>query len=160
MKVLSTGFIVALLACALLGASVARADLTGTYTGSFMCNWTNNDGSKDKEKTKGSTLKIIHNPINDTIDVDIDSTPYCGRVIDTKPDKKGVGMFIVVGTDGNPFNYNEMEFISWKTTGRARVKKKGVWIDGTSIGLCRGGWSRQSEEVPLGNFGFCNFLPF
>ena len=88
-----TTFAVMVLVGGLVGAPIARADLTGTYTGNFKCKWTNNDGSKDKESTKGSTLKIIHNQ-DDTIDVDIDGTPYCGRVIDTKPDKKGVGMFM------------------------------------------------------------------
>lgn len=152
------GPLAAVLAGVLSTAPLAHADLTGTYTGNFKCKWTNLDGSKEKETTKGSMLKVIHNQ-DDTIDVDIDETPYCGRVIDTNPDKKGVGMLIVVGTDGNPFNYNEMELISWKTTGRARVKKKGVWIDAVSIGECRGGWSRQSESVPTGNFGFCSFFP-
>jgi hypothetical protein len=159
MRTRTIGFVTAIIAGGLLGATTAHADLTGTYGGGFKCKWTSNDGSKDNETTKGSTLKIIHNP-DDSIDVDIDGTAYCGRVIATNPGKKGVGVFIVVGTDGNPNNYNEIEYISWKTTGKARVKKKGFWVDSASIGECRGGWSRQSEDVPAGNFGFCNFAPF
>lgn len=143
----------------LLAGSSVHANLTGTYTGSFKCKWTNNDGSKDKESTKNSTLKIIHNP-DDSISVDIDETPYCGRVIATKADKKGVAVFVVVGTDGNPYDYNEIEYVTWKTTGKARVKKHGFWVDGYTIGECRGGWSRQSDEVPSGNFAFCPGPPF
>jgi len=152
-------FVGMVLAGGMLCAPTVRADLTGTYTGNFKCKWTNNDGSKDKESTKGSTLKIIQAPTG-AITVDIDGTPYCGRVIATKSDTKGVGVFVVVGTDGNPYNYNEIEHITWKTTGKARVKKRGFWVDLTTIGECKGGWSRQSEETPVIEFGGCPGPPF
>ena len=137
-------------------ATNARADLTGTYQGKFKCKSVLNDGSTEKDPATSSTLKIIHHP-NDTIDVDIDETPYCGRVIHTRQDKKGVGVFIVVGTSYDPHNYDEIEHITWKLTGKARVKKRGFWVDATQIGECKGGWSRVSEEIPSGNFGYCFF---
>ena len=56
-------------------------------------------------------------------------------MIETNPGKKGVGVFLVVGTNGNPYDYNEIEHITWKTTGKARVRKKGFWVDLTSIGF-------------------------
>lgn len=151
-------FVAALMAWGLsFPGGSALADLTGTYEGRFKCTAVRNDGSTDKGPSTASTLKIIHHP-NDLIDVDIDGTAYCGRVIATQPDKKGVGVFIVVGTNGNPNSYNEIEHITWKLSGKARVKKSGVWVDATQIGQCKGGWGRTSTEPPSGNFGLCNFF--
>jgi hypothetical protein len=135
--------------------SLARADLTGTYQGKFKCKAVVNDGSKQNLLGSNSTLKIIHDPVDDTIRVDIDETPYCGRVIATKPGKKGVGVFVVVGTTHFPFNYNEIEHITWTLGKKARVKKRGFWVDSEQIGECKGGWSRTSDSLPAGNFASC-----
>ncbi|MGH0034523.1 MAG: hypothetical protein ACQGVK_05810 [Myxococcota bacterium] len=145
---MAAGTIVSLL----IALPVSAADLTGTWKGSFKCSSLQNDGTANDFKEKKSVLKIIQYE-DGTFDADIDNFPYCGRMIESKKNKKkGVGVLIGPDTDDDPETYSEMEHLTWKlNSGKKKsdkISKKGVWVDGESIGECTGSWKRTDKQSP------------
>ena len=124
-------------------------NLTGYYVGNFKCSWNNNDGSKNKDTTKNSELNIIHEDFDDLIQVNIDGETYCGRVIRTGKDTKGIGVLIKTGSSDDPAGHSKMDYLTWKTNGKAGIKSKNaVFNQVDRIGLCKGNWKRENL-IPL-----------
>ena len=127
-------------------------NLTGEYVGSYNCSWVDNAGLKGKKKIKESVLNILHDDISGLIAVDIDGTHYCGRVIQTSESaEKGIGILIKTETSDVPVSSNGMDYFTWKTKGKANIKRKiGIYTSAGEIGTCKGGWKREAFESDPG----------
>jgi len=121
-------------------------DLNGQYSGNFVCKQINNDGTMTVSTENNSVVVITHDLGTDLLNLTIDGALYTGRVIHDakKPEKKGTAIFIAVGTNDDPLNaWSELEKIKVKKGG-GKISKRGVYVDSTGIGECKGSWKRVS----------------